>query len=598
MLLFIGSVLLVLALTGLLAGYQVYTADHIVPGVSAGGVALGGLTAQDAYGRLNARFLPAADAVFTFQEPETGRFWQYRAADLGVAFDAAQTVQAAFAVGRKPNIISSFTDQALVWLNGRDLTPTLSYNQAAAVTALEAIATEINRVPADAVLTFDGSNVTASPGAIGRSLDIRATLDQLDAAILAQQGGGEIALVVSETPPAAFDVDAAALRARVAISAPVTLYAESSDGGTMGPWMASVDQIKQLLRVEPVNEVDGSRRYEVTINLEAYRPYLQSLAQGMIVIGQDGRFHYDAVSNQLVPFQPAVNGRTLDVDATLARFEEAVFRESNRLVPMAFQYQPPRYPDAITAAELGIREQIAQGTSSYAGSTRARIDNILVAASRFDGLIVAPGEEFSFNRYVGDISPEAGFVSGKIIFGGRTIDGVGGGVCQVSTTAFRAAFYAGFPIFERHAHGYRVGYYERGDSEGVGMDAAIYTPDLDLRFLNDSPAHILIEVSVYPATSTIQFRFYGTNDGRQVVKQGPTIRDVTSALPTRYEANPELGSGQQLQVDWPAEGAYVEVQRLIYNANGDEIGREIFASQYQPWGAVVQVSAVDLPPGT
>jgi vancomycin resistance protein YoaR len=194
---------------------------------------------------------------------------------------------------------------------------------------------------------------------------------------------------------------------------------------------------------------------------------------------------------------------------------------------------------------------------------------------------------------VGDISPEEGYVSSGVIYGGRTIQGVGGGVCQVSTTAFRAAFYGGFPIVERYAHGYRVAYYERGDAEGVGMDAAIFTPDLDFRFLNDTDYHLLIETSVYPANNSIEFRFYSTNPGRQVIKEGPIVRDQVAPLATVYEANPDLQLGQELQVDWAAEGAYVEVTRRILDVNGNELDREIFASQYQPWGAIVQVAPGD-----
>src|SRR5690606_14472325 len=181
--------------------------------------------------------------------------------------------------------------------------------------------------------------------------------------------------------------------------------------------------------------------------------------------------------------------------------------------------------------------------------------------SRFDGIIIGPGEVFSFNRYVGDISPEEGYVSSSVIVGGRTVSGVGGGVCQVSTTACPAAFYAGFPILERYAHGYRVGYYETG--EGVGMDAAIYPPDLDFRFQNDTDYHLLIEASIIPQQNMVQFRFYSTNPGRQVVKEGPVIRDVLPPAPTRYEVNNDLAPGQSLQVDWAAEGAYVEVRRII-----------------------------------
>jgi vancomycin resistance protein YoaR len=313
----------------------------------------------------------------------------------------------------------------------------------------------------------------------------------------------------------------------------------------------------------------------------------------LIVAPENGRFHFNDDTRQLQMIVGSRSGRTLNVAQTVANLEAAIFSEFNRIAPMAFDYQLPPYHANVTAAELGITELVARGVSLYAGSTAARIENIRQSLARFDGLIIAPGEIFSFNRYVGDISPEAGYVSSAVIYGGRTIQGVGGGVCQVSTTAFRAAFYGGFPIVERYGHGYRVGYYERGDAEGVGMDAAIFTPELDFRFLNDTPHHLLIETSMYEQNSSVEFRFYSTSVGRQVIKQGPVVLDVQPALPLRFEVNPEFLPGQELQVDFGAEGAYVEVTRIILDQNGNERDREIFATQYQPWGSIVQVAPGD-----
>jgi vancomycin resistance protein YoaR len=265
---------------------------------------------------------------------------------------------------------------------------------------------------------------------------------------------------------------------------------------------------------------------------------------------------------------------------------------------VAFDYVLPQYHDHVTAAELGITELVSEATTYYTGSTANRIQNIIESARRFDGIMIAPGAEFSYNDILGDISPEDGFVEGFVIVGGRTVRGVGGGVCQVSTTAFQAAFYAGYPITERWAHGYRVGYYERG--EGVGMDAAIYQGDpalnersLNLRFVNDTPYHLLIETSIYPGEDAVQFRFYSTNPGRQVVKQGPSIQNIVPPRPTLYQPNPDLRAGQERWLDWPAEGAYVEVNRVILDHNGNEVDRTRFRTQYQPWGAVVEVAPGD-----
>lgn len=584
-----GGILLMLILTIAVGLFQITFRSKIIPGVSAYGLNLTGMTADEARRELESRFTYDDDAVFTFRDGES--FWQLTAGELGVTFDAQATAAEAFYVGHSGNPISDLIDQALTWLNGRSIVPTVRYDQAVAARRLAEIAAQINRPAQDASLTINGLNIEATPGRSARTLDVMATISRLDTSILNLSAGGEVPLIINETPPVAWDAEAAARKARVAISAPVILTADDGFGGTIGPWTASVDQIAQLLSIETVTNADGTLSYDVTVDTDAYRAYLEQLGAGMLVTPKDARFHFDTNTSQLVRIQDAVNGRQLNVPETLARLEQAIFSPDNRVVPMAFDYELPRFHNDVTAAELGITQLVSQSTTYYTGSTQARRDNIALAVSRFDGIIIGPGEVFSFNRYVGDISPEEGYVSGKVIVGGRTVDGVGGGVCQVSTTAFQAAFYAGFPIMERYAHGYRVGYYDAG--EGVGMDAAIYTPDLDFRFQNDTDYALLIEASMLPQQNAVQFRFYSTNPGRQVVKEGPIIRDITPPAATHYEVNNDLAPGQSLQVDWAAEGAYVEVTRVILDANGNTIRREIFASQYQPWGAVVQVAPGD-----
>ncbi|MFN8448047.1 MAG: VanW family protein [Anaerolineae bacterium] len=583
-----GGILVMLILTALVGVFQITFRSRIVPGVSAYGIDLSGMTRDQAAAALDARFTYAKDAVFTFRDGD--KFWQMNAGDLGVTFDAEATVNDAFATGHNSDLLSNLADQALTWLNGRSIAPIIRYDQNVAVAQLASIAAAINRPSQDATLSMVGTDIQATPGSSGRSLDITTTLARLDSAILSLSSGGEVPLVINETPPVAWDAEAAAERARIALSSPVLLVADNPDGGTLGPWYATVDQIRALLKIDTVANADGTLRYEVSVDPAPFREYLESLAPGLIATPQDARFHFNEQTHQLEVIQPARNGRALNIPETLGRMEQAIFSSNNRVVPMAFDYTPPSYPDDVTAAALGITQMVSQATTFYTGSPQARKDNIILAASRFDGVVVPPHTVFSFNRILGDVAPESGYVSGKVIVGGRTVDGVGGGVCQVSTTAFQAAFYAGFPIVERYAHGYRVGYYEAG--EGVGMDAAIFQPDLDFRFMNDTDYSLLIETSVYPGNNSVQFRFYSTNPGRQVVKQGPDITNEQPPAPTHYEANPDLQPGQSLQVDWSAVGAEVRVTRLILDMSGNELDRTVFYSNYQPWGAIVQV-----PPG-
>ncbi len=582
-----GLLLLALVLLGIIAFVQVQFQERIIPGVTAGGLSLSNLTTEEAYAALQDYFEYDESAVFTFRDGT--EFWQLTAGELGVEFDAQATVAEAFSHGHSDNVLGNVVDQALIWLNGLAVSPVIRYDQNIAWAELQNIAQIINRSPQNALLEIDGFDIQSQPGLSGRTLNVNRALAELNDAILSFQQGGEINLVVNETPPIAWDSELAAYKARMALSSPITLLA---DDLSLGPWVASIEQIQALLRTEVITHEDGSMSYDVTVDVEAYRPYLEQLASGLLTIPQDARFHFNEATGQLEVIRSGIAGRRLNVDATLQRLENAIFSE-NHTVQMVFDYVEPRYSNTASAFELGITEMVSEGRSYYAGSSESRRINIAQSIGRLDGIIVAPGEIFSFNQYIGDITPEEGFVEGFVIFGGRTIAGVGGGVCQVSTTIFRAAFYGGYPIVERYAHGYRVGYYEYGDPEGVGMDAAIYTPDLDFQFINDTDYHLLIQAVVNPQDNEVIFRFYSTNPGRQVVRQGPEIRNVQPALPTIYEANANLQLGQENYADYAAEGAYVEVTRVIQDLEGNVIHREIFASQYQPWAAIIEVAPND-----
>ncbi len=585
-----GVVLIVAVLVALVAGFEVRFADEIVPGMSSYGVNLSGMTHDEAVQALSSAFTYGDKAVFTFRYND--KFWQYTAKDLGIGFDADSTVNQALAAGHGGSILNDIGAQASIWLNGRSIAPIVKYDQNITLTKLAEIAAQINRPPVDATINLNGTLVSTTPSQTGLELNVSGTLSRLQEAIMQLNTGAEIGLVVSEAPPRIKDADAAAAKIQLALSGPVTLVTDDQKGGTLGPWTATVDQIRALLALKLVPNPDGSESYDVDVNTEAFRPFVQSLGPGLISLPQNGRFHFNDQTHQLEPIADSVPGRSLDVDATLAALHDGILSQTNRVVPLAFTYKLPDYNENVTATELGITQEVAEATTYYVGSTQSRVQNIIEAISRFDGLIIAPGEEFSFNYYLGDISPEQGFVQGKIIFGGRTIDGVGGGVCQVSTTMFRAALSAGFPIVERNTHGYRVGFYEQ-NGEPPGLDAAIFQPDADFRFLNDTPYHLLIETSVFPSTQSIQFRFYSTNPGRQVVLEGPIIKNVVPALPTVYEANANLQLGQEQYVDWSAQGADVTFTRKILDSSGNQIREDTIYSHYLPWAAVVQVAPSD-----
>jgi vancomycin resistance protein YoaR len=335
-----------------------------------------------------------------------------------------------------------------------------------------------------------------------------------------------------------------------------------------------------------VLELDKSTtppRYSVRLDEDGLAAWLEPLAPLLETDPEDARFIFNDDTQQLEVIQQSTPGRRLDLAATVQEIV-AHAATDGREVPLVIEWVEPPVSSDAAAEELGITELVSQGRTFFEGSSAVRVHNVAVAASRFHGLVIPPGETFSFNEFLGDVSEETGYEKGLIIFGGRTIEGVGGGVCQVSTTAFQAAFYAGFPILERYPHGYRVGYYEKG--EGAGMDATVYYPEVDLKFENDTPYHVLVETYTNEQAQRLTFRFYSSSGSRTVEKASTTIYDVVPHPPDLYEEDPELETGEIKKVDWAADGARVLVKRVVKAADGSIVREDSFFSHYLPWQAI------------
>lgn len=575
-----------------LALHQLQFSQLIYPGVSAFGTDLSGMTPQQAAAALAARFTYGENAVFTFRDGE--RFWQKTAAELGVNYDPQKTVEAAYQIGRGGNLLDNLRAQGDAWLNGASVQPIVVFDQSQAAALLNQIAAEINRPVQDATLALNGTQVITTASQVGRQVDVEATLGLLRQVILSLTTGAEIPIVIRETQPAIREVEEAAALVRAALSSPIQLYLPVAKEGDPGPWQASPEFISGLLNIQRVENGDGTARYAVSANAEPLRAFLTELAPQLRIEARNARFVFNETLRELAAIQDSVEGRELDIAASLKTFEDAIFRTENRRVPLTFTQVVPPANSRATAAELGITEKVVEATTFFYGSSADRRTNIQIAAQRFHGLVIAPGETFSFNNYVGDISPETGFETGLVIYGDRTIEGVGGGVCQVSTTIFQAAFFGAYPIVERYAHGYRVGYYESGTaiangqrySAGVGMDATVYSPIIDFKFRNDTPYHILITSTFVPSKQSLTITFYSTSSGRIVEKTGPRLTNVVPHGKPKYTESASVRPGETRQVDYAVDGVDARVWRTVRTLDGQVLVKdEEFYSHYLPWSA-------------
>jgi len=211
-------------------------------------------------------------------------------------------------------------------------------------------------------------------------------------------------------------------------------------------------------------------------------------------------------------FQPAMTGKKLDIHGSVFTLITAI-RNGNGSANLVIETKEPE----ITLEKvnnLGINTLLSKGESNFSGSSSSRIHNIRVGMAKFNGILLKPGEEFSFNKLLGEVDRTSGYRAELVIKGGNLVYEYGGGICQVSTTLFRSIIYAGLPIVERRPHSIPVRYYNP-----QGFDATIYPGITDFRFTNDTPNHILIQNKIVGAN--LIFEIYGSNDGRIVTVQGP-----------------------------------------------------------------------------
>lgn len=339
--------------------------------------------------------------------------------------------------------------------------------------------------------------------------------------------------------------------------------------------LKDVELIGFLNTSKDVQEIDS---YNVTT-------YINGLAESINVEPQNAKFEIS--SGKVKEFLPSKDGLAVRTGETVQEVERAILELLKEGVKKAeAEIIVERTPPEVTTDEvnkLGINERIGRGESYYAHSIPNRIYNVALASSRVNSTLIPPGEEVSFNKLVGEVSSATGYRPAYIIQAGRTVLGDGGGLCQVSTTMFRAAMNAGLPIIERWGHAYRVSYYELNSKPGV--DATVIAPSKDFRFVNDTPGHILIQTINNPKTLHLVIEIYGTSDGRVATVTEPKVWGITPPLPTIYQDDPTLPTGTLKQVDWAASGAKTSFEYKVIR-DGETLQDKTFTTAYRPWASV------------
>lgn len=596
------SLPLIFLIIVLLSGF-LYFSDKIYPGVKVAGVNLTALTYFEAETKLTKILSDRASQTLTFEyelspvSKETGfeflpkgnkevtnspQIEEYKISLKGQQFDLKKALDQAMEIGRKKAYFKAIS-----------IPLEISLNQSLKPQILE-IAKNIDKYPIDSQLKVEDGQINVTPSQNGLILD-QATLESYLKTYLIEGQLPNKSLPIKKAYPKLSYDEALVIKKRLdeiklsplklqfsdlEFSLDLETLLSLIDLQNSRSTLVHADFFENPIKVEAVSlgghDLTDSN---LTLSEEKLNNYLKTLSSQINRKIEEPLFQFEG--NRVIEFKPPQEGRSLNTQKASLAISKALITPGQIVVNLPVETIQPK--NKLTN-DLGIKELVGQGVSNFSGSIENRIFNIKLGASKINGVLIPPGEEFSFNKTVGDITAATGFKQAYVIKSGRTVLDDGGGICQVSTTLFRSVLNSGLPVTDRTAHAYRVTYYEQGFPPG--LDATIFYPSVDFKFKNDTDHHILIQS--YVIGTSLYIDLYGTKDGRIVNISTPVILNQTPPPPELRQDDPTLPKGTVKQVDWAAWGANVFFKRTVIRG-GETIINETFKSNFRPWQAVFLV---------
>jgi len=544
--------------------YSVMFLGRISPGVSVVGISLAGKTPGEAAQILSQK-VKTPTRIILVDGDET---FEIDLEKIGFSYNFAETARAAYELDKTGNIFYDLYKRALLPIKRANLGLRLNLDEERLSERLSVIASQVSIEPVYPSVRLVGKNLIVEKGQVGQELDLERLRLEIGQN-LAFAKNSPLRLSIKTVDPTLTNEQEKAFRHRAEnlVGKELSLVFEHETYSLQGN-----DLFKFL---DPKNEYLEENLSDYISNLALK---INREPQNPIFVFEKGKVRQFAPAKEGIKVKEGLlkemiigNLRTLEAS-----------EEKALSINLPFEATPPEIKTE-DINNLGIKELIGRGSSRFKGSIPSRIHNIALASSKFNGILIKPGEIFSFNKTLGDVSVYTGYKEAYIIKDGKTVLGDGGGVCQVSTTFFRAILDAGLPIVERRAHSYRVGYYEQ-DSP-VGFDATVYDPSPDLKFQNDTPGHLLIQTRVNTKTATLVFEIYGTSDGRIATTSKPVVTNIVPPPEDLYIDDPGLPEGTVKQIDWKAWGAKVWFTYKV-TRNKEIIYQKTFYSNYRPWQAV------------
>ncbi|MGZ8694210.1 MAG: VanW family protein [Gaiellaceae bacterium] len=560
-----GVVALLILLLGALAlGFAFAgSATNLPAGTRIAGVDVGGLSTGEATRVLERRAAAVNAVPVTFTAGE--KRWHISAKRLEVQVDWKAAVEAARERGDGFGPVQGLRRLSVRFF-GAEVTPPTRVYDPALTYYLTRIENSLNAEPRDAAIALRGLKPAIVPAKAGVVLDRAAADDVVVRSLAGFARRASVALPV-QTHPAAVNqarLRRALLQTRLALSAPVRLQLGER------VWRLPRWRIAQLLQLPS----GGATRLH--IGGPAAERYFERLGKRVADAPVDAGFAVHPGGR--VTITPDKPGRQLDLAKASAAVLTAALSRTDRATLLSVVAAAPERTTADAQA-MGIHKVVSSYETIYGGDAN-RVHNVQLVAQLIDGALIAPGKEFSFNATTGERTADKGFLEAPVIVNGELQTGLGGGVCQVSTTVFNAAFEAGLPITARTNHALYISHYPQG------RDATVNYPDLDLKFVNDTGHWLLLRTFV--GSSSLVVNLYGTPTGRRVEAETGAL-NVVGAVPVKKVSDPSLPKGKQVVEEYGQPPRSTSVTRVVHAPNGKVRSRTTWYSSYRGEAQVVRV---------
>jgi vancomycin resistance protein YoaR len=542
--------------------------SRIAAGVSIDGVEVGGLTAAEARAKLEHRAAALAQVPVTFTAG--GHAWRVRAGSLGVQTDWDAAVKLALDQGDGLAPIRGFRRLG-VRVFGADVSPPTQVVEKSLAYELGRIGRTVDRPHRDAALVLRRLQPVVVPARPGRSLD-REAAGNVIVQSLAGFDRGRVALPVDTDEPNVRGADLAAVAAKVrrALARPVRMKL-----GVASWWLPK----RQLAAILELPQGGSST---LSVGGPGATRYFAKLGRGIDKPARDATFR--PLPSGRVVVVPARNGRLVHPIATGRNILAAALSPTDRTARVVVTHARPNRTTAQARA-MGITTRVGRYETIYGGDPN-RIHNVQLVAHLVDGKLIAPGATFSFNGATGARTADKGFREAPVIINGELTTGLGGGVCQVSTTVFNAAYEAGLNITQRTNHALYISHYPQG------RDATVNYPDVDLKFVNDTDHWLLLRT--YVGSYSLDVELYGAPLHRRVVSETRPLVE-TGAAPLQRVPDPTMFVGSTVVQESGEPSRSTSVRRRVYSANGKLLYDNTWYSSYRGEPRVVNVGTKPRP---